>query len=341
MKKILSIILIASSAVMASAQDVHFSQMGNAPLILNPALAGVGHNMQAIANYRTQWNSVAQPFTTTAASLDVRANGNQRNKQGHLAFGINFFNDKAGSEQVSTTNINASIAYHAHIDNSNTISFALSPGFGQRSLDGATGRWASQYNGSAYDGLLPSGENLSRNKFGFFDVGAGVVFTSEEWQRSLAATSQKYFRTGLAFHHLTRPNYSFTESGEDQLPVRVSFFANGQVPIAETNVSIMPGIYYQRQRSASEFMLGTDVRYTLTEGSRVTGRVKESHVLFGVYYRFKDAAVIKAGLEYFNYAFGISYDVNVSTLSETAKSTSAIELFLRYRIPEGGNSRRL
>ena len=123
--------------------------------------------------------------------------------------------------------------------------------------------------------------------------------------------------------------------------MRFSFFANGMVAIEGAGIALTPGLYYQRQRSASEFMLGTDVRYTLTEGSRVTGKVKESHVSFGVYYRFKDAAVIKAGVEYFNYAFGISYDINVSNLSATAKSTSAMELFLRYRIPEGGNARRL
>jgi len=340
MKKILSTYLLLFAAIIGSSQDVHFSQIGNAPLLLNPALAGVGHNMRAIANYRTQWNSVAQPFTTTAASLDVLANGNQRNKQGHLAFGINFYNDKAGTEQVSTTNINASIAYHAHIDNSNTVSFALSPGFGQRSLEGATGRWASQYNGSAYDGLIASGENLGRNKFGFFDVGAGVVFTSEAWQKSLASTSQKYFRTGLAVHHLTRPNYSFSEAGEDQLALRFSFFANGMFDLEGTKVAFLPGIYYSRQRSASEIMLGSDVRYTLAEGSRITGKVKESHVLFGLYYRLNDAIIAKVGIEYYNYAFGFSYDINASNLSATAQSTSAMELFLRYRIPEGGNSRR-
>lgn len=341
MKKIISTIVFGTFAMIATAQDVHFSQMGNAPLQLNPAMAGVGHNLMGTLNYRTQWNSVAQPFTTMAASVDGRANGNQRNKEGHMAFGLNFFNDKAGSVQVSTTNINLSAAYHAHIDNSNTISFALSPGFGQRSLDGATGKWASQYNGAAYDGLLPSGENLNRNKFGFFDVGAGVVFTSEEWQKSLSSSSQRFFRTGLAVYHLTRPKYSFTETGEDKLPMRFSFFATGNFPIPETNVAIVPALYYQRQSSAQEIMLGTDIRYTLVEGSRITGRVKEAHVFFGAYYRLKDAAIIRAGLEYYNYAFGLSYDINASNLSATSKSTSAIELFLRYRIPEGGNSRRL
>lgn len=73
------------------AQDVHFSNMEQSPLTLNPALAGANHDIQAIINYRTQWNTVGAPFQTIAASADMRLNSNKRSKNGHLAVGLNLF----------------------------------------------------------------------------------------------------------------------------------------------------------------------------------------------------------------------------------------------------------
>ena len=72
------------------AQDVHFSHMEYSPMTLNPGLAGANSPMQGIVNYRSQWSSVATPYTTIAASFDARLNENKRNRQGIFAAGINF-----------------------------------------------------------------------------------------------------------------------------------------------------------------------------------------------------------------------------------------------------------
>lgn len=74
----------------ATAQDVHFSGMDFSPLTLNPAMAGANYDLQANVNYRTQWNTVATPFQTMAASADMRLNANKRNSSGHLAAGVNY-----------------------------------------------------------------------------------------------------------------------------------------------------------------------------------------------------------------------------------------------------------
>ena len=80
MKKIVTTVALATSIWSASAQDVHFSHFSHSPLILNPAMAGANFQMQGIINYRNQWKQVAVPFTTTAASFDMRLNANKRNK---------------------------------------------------------------------------------------------------------------------------------------------------------------------------------------------------------------------------------------------------------------------
>ena len=94
------------------AQDVHFSHMEFSPLTLNPGLAGANSPMQGVVNYRSQWNSIAIPYKTIAASFDARFNENKRNKKGIIAGGLNFFNDQSGELKVTTTNVNINLAYH-------------------------------------------------------------------------------------------------------------------------------------------------------------------------------------------------------------------------------------
>ena len=94
------------------AQDVHFSQIGYSPLTVNPALAGANSPLQIIANYRSQWGSVAAPYNTIAASVDGRITQSGPMKTGFFAAGLNFFNDNSGDVKISTNNINLHLAYH-------------------------------------------------------------------------------------------------------------------------------------------------------------------------------------------------------------------------------------
>jgi len=59
-------------AFFSQAQDIHFSQINETPLLINPANAGLGCDMRAILNYRTQWSSVTTPYKTFAASYEVK-----------------------------------------------------------------------------------------------------------------------------------------------------------------------------------------------------------------------------------------------------------------------------
>ena len=129
MKKLKNISLLGSffmfAISMSNAQDVHFSQAIYSPLTLNPALAGVSSPITAIVNYRTQWKSVASPYSTIAASFDMRLNENRRQRKGILAFGINFLNDKAGDARISTTNANLNLAYHLIVDQKSMIGLGI------------------------------------------------------------------------------------------------------------------------------------------------------------------------------------------------------------------------
>ena len=83
------------------AQDIHFSQYFASPLTLNPSLTGSFEGqMRAIANYKSQWNSISpNMYRTMAASVD----GSLMNEK--LGCGLIFFNDKAGTSKMGLTQV--------------------------------------------------------------------------------------------------------------------------------------------------------------------------------------------------------------------------------------------
>ena len=338
MKKLKNISLLGSffmfAISMSNAQDVHFSQAIYSPLTLNPALAGVSSPITAIVNYRTQWKSVASPYSTIAASFDMRLNENRRQRKGILAFGINFLNDKAGDARISTTNANLNLAYHLIVDQKSMIGLGIYTGFGQRSIDAAAGKWGSQFDGDSYNPALSSGETFLSDQFSFMDVGAGMVYTFKNSQRYMTSNDQKEFTLGGAVYHLSRPNYSFLSTNDERLYMRFTGFAEATIGISNTKLSLKPAVYYQRQRTAQELLIGTYFRYMAQEESRITGYNKGTFISLGAFYRNKDAFVAKAMVEWSDFTLGLAYDVNISTLVNASKARGGFEIFIKYGLSQ-------
>jgi hypothetical protein len=60
--RVIAIMIILSGGFTASAQDIHFSQFFEAPLLRNPSLAGIfTGDLRVQGVYRTQWGSVTVP----------------------------------------------------------------------------------------------------------------------------------------------------------------------------------------------------------------------------------------------------------------------------------------
>ena len=310
-----------------AAQDVHFSQMEYAPLQLNPAMAGINSPLQVIVNYRSQWNSVADPYSTISASFDGRLNEGKLRRKGILVGGIQLYSDKAGDTKVVTNTATAQIGYHIRLDRTSTLGFALYGGFGQRSIVASNGRWASQYNGLTYDANSGSGELLASPSFAFFDAGAGFVYAYRGLKEN-----DKEITYGVAAYHANNPGYSFVNQTSDKLAIRWSAFVNARFTVNNSRSSFLPGIYWQYQRQANEIMLGAYYRYRLSEGANITGFTSSSALSIGLFTRFRDAVVAKFMLEWEQFSAGFSYDLNVSSLTDVSRAKGGFEVFLRYNL---------
>ena len=335
MKNTLRYIVIAGGLFLSSnvdAQDIHFSQMAFSPLNLNPALTGANSTLQGIVNYRSQWNSVAEPYNTFGASIDARFNDNKRDKNGIIAGGLNFFNDQAGDLKVSTNIVNLNLAYHLILDKTSTLGLGIYGGFGQRSIDPTGGKWGSQYDGESYNEAIPSNEIFNSPSFTYLDAGAGLLYTYEKFEGYMTQNNQRQFNGGIAFFHVNNPSYSFIDNGSEKLYIRWSVFVNGTFGINNSSGALLPGIYFNRQKSNMEILYGTYYRITLTEGSKVTSFKKPFFLHLGLFHRWNDALVGKAMLEWSDISAGFAYDINISSLNDVSDAKGGFELFLRYNL---------
>jgi len=118
----------------------------------------------------------------------------------------------------------------------------------------------------------------------------------------------------------------------DQLYYRWIWHGNAIIGLNES-FSILPYAFYSRQGSLSEIMFGSNVLYTFKQASKYTKNEKGMAAGGGVFYRWNDALILSVLLEYSNYTFGFSYDINISSLQSASNKKGAFEISLRYVYP--------
>lgn len=333
------LLLAFTSAIVSlslMSQDVHFSNAAYSPLNLNPGLAGANYAAQAVVNYRTQWNSVGAPFQTIGAAADMRVTENGRNKNGFLALGVNFYNDRAGQVRISTNSASLNAAYHLKLDDNSTIGLGMYTGFGQRSLDAVGGLWGSQYDESmqAHNPALASGEVFENPNFSYFDVGSGVVYTYGVNEKNMRSNDGFNVTAGYSVFHINRPSFSFTGNGEDPLYMRHAAFAASSFGIKNKTMSIDPAIFFQMQGPANLFLIGADYRVYFKEASRVTGNIKSASFAFGAFLRARDAFIARFIYSYADFSLGMSYDFNVSRLTPVSNGRGGMEFFFHWKLDQ-------
>jgi type IX secretion system PorP/SprF family membrane protein len=331
--KILVITAILSLSVLgAKAQDPHFSQYWANPLYLNPAQTGMfGCNYRFAAIYRSQWNSVlkneAVPmYRTIGASYDMRFNKGIWRKDA-IGVGLMFYNDKAGESKFGTNQLNFSFAYLKALgyQAKNYLSIGFQAGAAQRSMNGDL-RFGNQFDGEGYNPALPSGEVVNFGNFMFFDINAGAF-----WYYAPKKRTNVY--AGAYVYHLNRPSQSFYGGNDAKMYMKYGFHGGAQFPLA-AQVDLLPGLMVMKQGPAVETNIGTMVKWFFDAGSPVGNAF-----YFGPYYRIvrgidsplnSEALILAAKMDYWNFTFGVSYDLNFSQLTDASNARGGFEVSAIY-----------
>lgn len=334
-KRILNVLaFLAICANIGFAQDIHFSQYAETPTSINPALAGVTYNTRAIINYKSQWSSVANKYLTMGFSFEQTIK-HKKLKGNYFAVTANIFKDDAGDAKLKTLNPNFGLSYLQKINKKMKISGGLQSGFFYRTIDVSGLHWGEQFDGYAFDPNLPTGEaNAPRSSITSFDLGGGVNLNYVQSDKFLSAKNAAKFDVGFSTYHFSLGRSSFITTTE-KLSTRYCAYFNGDFNIPNSINAIMPSILIMRQSSNMEIIMGALFKFILGDPSTYTSRKKPRALSIGSYYRYRDAIIPTVLIQLNKYAFGVSYDINVSALTPASKRYGGLELMLRYNLFPG------
>ena len=293
------------------AQDPIYSQYYTAPLQLNPAFAGNTDYPLFHANYRLQWPSIAQAYTTYSASYDQYF---EKTKSG---LGFHVLSDDAGNGILKTVKLSGIYSYRILFANDYNLKIGLEAGYIQSrldwnklifsdQLDPATGVITS--GGSVIPSTEDQPEQLST---GIFDISSGILLYNP------------LYYVGISFKHLNNPQNSLLggSSGFIGLPTRISLHGGMQINFDRGNKKdegsfISPNVLLLKQGGFYQMNVGS------------YGSFK--NLLLGIWYRTtfnnSDAVIFTTGAKLETIKLQYSYDYTISELGLNTGGTHEISI---------------
>lgn len=322
------------ASLSALSQDVHFSQFAETPSIINPALAGTTYNTRVGVNFKDQWSSVASRFRTFGLSFEQTIK-HKKLKDNYFAVAFNVFRDEAGDARLRVLNPNLGVAYLQKINKNMLLSGGLQGGFNYKTIDLSSLRWGAQYDGYSYNEALPTGEpETPRSSITSFDMGGGVNLNYVRNEKYLTASNRIKFDAGFAAYHYQLGRSSFITSTE-RLNTRFDVYFNGDFSIPNSMNAIMPSILYMQQGGQAELIAGALFKFILGDPSTYTSLKKPRSLAIGGYYRVADAIIPTMLVQLNQYAIGLAYDINISSLTPASNRRGGLELMARYNLFPG------
>lgn len=306
-------------AAVAQAQDAQFSQFYNAPLYLNPAMAGTGQNARVGLNYRNQWAGLGTAWQTTSVW------GDHQILPAKSGVGILLLQDRAGASQLQQTQLELNYAYEAALDDRWVFRPGIGLGYTWRNVNYGRVLFGDQLNADGNNGqattdpLVASADGTS-----FFDVSAGMMVYNER------------FYGGLSLHHLNRPNQGFSGiSGIDPLPLKFGLQLGYQIPLHNTRARgenlveqwFSPVLHFKQQGTASQLDLGFYYLHgPLLTGLSYRGLLVKPQPGGSLH---SDALITMIGMEVKGFTLAYSYDITLSGLG-LSRTGGAHEIALIY-----------
>lgn len=306
--------MIAFGCVRTSAQDLHFSQYFNSPLLVNPANAGFipDGDHRAGINYRNQWANIGNPYKTFSVFGDGQLFG-ERFENGWVGIGAALLRDVAGSGELTSTRAFASVAYHQAIGLGSLVSAGFNMGYVNKRVDLTKLTFDRQWNGKFFDISAPSGEAFVSNQVSYFTLQAGVNY-------AYYPNPDTYLNIGFSASNINRPRESFFTNGlvDTRIAARLTTFINGSFRVSDAWI-LNPNVYVSKMTTAWEVVAGGTAQRDLSGNGN-------TQLIMGGYYRVKDAFIPVIGVQKSGYKFTFSYDATSSVLKNYNQSRGAYEM---------------
>lgn len=327
---ILAVLLMVTSTLLA--QDLHFSQYFNAPLLVNPANTGFNpdYDYRIGGNYRNQWAGVINnPYKTMSLWGDVQL-FNNRFENGWVGLGGTLYRDEAGTGSLTSTQGYVSAAYHQLLGYSSLLSFGANIGFVNKRIDLGKLSFDNQWNGKFFDVNAGSGESFVYSSIGYFDLQVGLNY-------ALFLSDKAYFNLGVSASHINRPQESFFAPNttiDTRVPIRFTTFLNGSFKIGDSWI-VNPNVYVSQSANATETVIGVNANRNLS------GDGGAQQLILGAYYRNTDAIIPMIGYQLNDMKITFNYDITTSSLGSFNGRQGAYEISIVKSGIYGGSGKAI
>jgi len=327
MKKFYTLALSFIITASVFAQDIHYSQFFNAPLLLNPALTGFTPGSYRVGvNYRNQWFSAtnggfgASPYMTTAIGGDVPI----KIKEDVVGVGLFLANDQAGANTFSTIMVCASASYIKTLGKKKNhhLSAGFQLGFTNTSINTSGFQFASQFNDNVFSSALSNNESIGKTHVAYPNINAGLL-----WYGRISDVLGLY--AGGSLFNLYQPKYDILTGDKNTLYLRWNAHAGADITIAK-KYHLLPALMYMRQGVDNQLNTGLGFGIDFADDMNLT---------LGLYNRINtlttggangDAIIPYLAVELKGFKLGISYDATLSKLKSAGSAIGALELSLSY-----------
>lgn len=328
MKNLLVIISTLLYLNYSNAQDLHFSNLQLNNFYTSIASAGsTSAKFRGGLHYRNQHPTVGSAYQTMGLFTDysVKLDDNA------LGIGLIMNRDNAGSVGLTKLRAEVMVAYHQKITRFSRLSGGIQFAVTQHSIDDSKTEWKNQYNGKKFDPNLPSREQPLFQPFMNYGAGAGLGwnYDAREYNRfSMVFTT---VNLGASVYHIAASPLDYFNNEPEYN--RIAFTGNSTFVLVHEVFEIEPAFSYQIKGKEQELILGALYKIILREESKYTGYYDKFDISVGGYYRFPNDAIIPTfNMNYDNFQFGVSYDANISDLSQATSTIGAFEFTLRFLV---------
>lgn len=317
---ILFVCMLGASTM--NAQDVHFSQFYQSPLMLNPALTGHMPGKYRINGmYRRQWPSITSGravYETPMVGFDMNLL-RTKNQFNSLGLGLSLMNDRNSGGLLNNVEVMLSGAYHIDLKKNmkSYLSAGLQLGIINKRLDAEGILFGSEIDPDG-EATLPSNEVFENTSIFMPDLRLGLVYAG-------FPSYKTRYKIGVGLYHLMQPTETFVGI-QNKLPLRLVVHADGR--FGSRKFGLEPKFLFQTQARAMEIVGGLlfDIKILEKASLYLGGDLRADGSVDGGIGIDAGNAII--GLRFDDWDIGFSYDFNISDLSNATDGRGAIEFSL-------------
>ncbi len=319
-KKISAWLCCSLWVVMAQGQDPIYSQYFSAPMQLNPALTGLVEAPLLTLNYRNQWPSIPDAYSTYAVSVS------QYVAKLNSGFGALVEADVAGQNAHAKYRVGLFYAYDIRFNKDFYIRGGLEFNAINVRLDWNKLVFLDQLTTGAAAPAPSTQEVQGANTATYIDLGTGLLLHTP------------YFYAGFSLQHLNAPRVAFTTNsldGSDTWPMRYSVHAGSKINLRRPRMRgapsfLSPTALFVQQRAFRQLNLGAYVQHGI--------------ILGGIWFRHTfsnaDAVIVLLGLQTGMFKIAYSYDITVSALNVATGGAHEIALTFNWWHKQQNNRNR-